>query len=193
MAQRSPEQLAAALKALVEGGPGNTVELARRLSLGLVSTASAASELVIRDYAERSVDGVFSVTARGREYYRAGGKLAYRVVSKRDMRKKKLCRDTFRQRAWKAMRLQGRFTVPDVITLASRPNDKLPENNLQNYLRHLTKAGYVVRLPRTAEGSAPTSNGFPVFQVLRDAGEIAPVVSRDGSVIDHNPPIEAQS
>lgn len=94
---------------------------------------------------------------------------------------------SFRQRAWTAMRLQGRFTVGDVVTLAASSRERRPEQNLYRYIAALVKVGIVAELPARAPGNAESSPGFKVFRLIRNTGEFAPSYDVNEKVVyDHN-------
>ncbi|MBZ4022167.1 hypothetical protein CKO11_06815 [Rhodobacter sp. TJ_12] len=82
--------------------------------------------------------------------------------------------DTFRVRAWKAMRVLGIFTLGEVIAAAER-GEADPGYNLRHYMRVLIKAGYVIDLPSKVVGTKPTSPGFKRFRLIKNTGALAPV------------------
>ncbi|MEC5293321.1 hypothetical protein VSX64_20960 [Aurantimonas sp. C2-6-R+9] len=172
------------LAILANGEALSTVGLALKCGLGLRATAGAASMLVLRGYAERSIDGAFSATAEGIAFQASGGKLRSGPVRGRGQMN--VSHDTLRQRAWTAMRLHVRFTIDDLVTLAARSDDKQPRAALERYLSALCQAQYVVRLPKRTAGTAPTSNGARVYRLLRNSGERAPTISREGVLKDRN-------
>jgi len=172
------------LKLLCELGPMNTVALTRKCRFGLMETAGAASLLILRGLAERSIEGEFSATPEGLAFEASGAKFRSGPVRQRGLMK--VSQDTLRQRAWTAMRLHLRFTIDDLVMLSARSGDRQPHAALQRYLSTLCKHGYVVRLPKRASRSAPTSNGAVVYRLLRNTGDRAPTVSRQGELIDRN-------
>jgi hypothetical protein len=89
-------------------------------------------------------------------------------------------KDTFRARVWRALRVKGKATIPDLVEIASRPNDRAVKSNAQHYLRFLIAAGVAVRLPLRSPGFAPTSNGFARYALARDLGPRAPVATKKG-------------
>jgi len=83
------------------------------------------------------------------------------------------------------MRLQKRFTVQSITTVAKIISDGNVSHNLQVFIRRLVTAGYVVELPAREKGTALTSNGFKVFRLIKDTGHLAPVWSK-GKIVDRN-------
>jgi hypothetical protein len=95
--------------------------------------------------------------------------------------------DSFRKRAWAAMRVRGIFTVGDIISDAMRTGDPDQRDNLRYFLRVLHRGGYVAEMPRRAPGSALTSPGFKRFRLIRDTGPQVPVYRpRQRSIMDFN-------
>jgi len=85
------------------------------------------------------------------------------------------------------MRMSGKFTVPEILRLAAQPGVRGGSaDNLHRYLRALEAAGYVRRLPVREPGTAPGSNGYVRWLLVRDSGPVAPTIRRDGTVLDRN-------
>nr|WP_170181927.1 hypothetical protein [Phreatobacter stygius] len=161
----------------------NIDQLADALPVSRKGISSAVGRLVARGYVERLEIGVYRLTVSGQE---ALGDGSARRFTHYRTRKDRICPDSLRQRAWKAMRLQIRFAIGDIVTLAARPNDRNPENALNRWFKALTRTGHIVELPVRARGAAPTSNGFKQWRLVRDTGDIAPSLRGDGSVVDRN-------
>lgn len=172
------------LEALARQGPRSTVGIARATGLGLCASANAAAMLILRGYATRSATSEYSATREGRECLADGGKLRSGPVRPRG--RMRVSRDTLRQRAWTAMRLHQRFTIADLVTLAARSGDRQPHAALQRYLSSLCAGGYAVRLPGRMPGMAPSSPGAMVYRLIRDTGERAPTISRQGELVERN-------
>lgn len=86
--------------------------------------------------------------------------------------------ETMRDRAWRAMRLRGKFSVADLIMLTAQGNEKNPGSNMLKYINGLTRAGILVELPRREFPLKNTSNGCKRWW-LRDennTGPLAPIV-----------------
>lgn len=147
--------------------------------------ATACSTLVTSRMIERVEVGCFRLTPAGREVER--GERTLQSGPRSPLCGPRIARaDTLRQRAWAAMRLTRRFTVPEIVTLAARPEDGAAETHLAKWWPMLMKAGYLAVLPRRAPGSAPTSNGYKCWALIRDTGDIAPLVRSDGTYYDYN-------
>jgi hypothetical protein len=142
------------------------------LSIGRKQIATAAGKLILRGYVDRAEAGVYSLTLTGREALKDG--VSLKSGPHRGKRKHPIYRDTLTQRAWAAMRLQNRFTIGALATLAATERDKKPEESLQRFVHRLKDAGYVVELATRVRGVAETSNGFKQFKLVRDTGEQAP-------------------
>ena len=147
-------------------------ELAAALPIARKAIAKAAGKLIARSYVERAEAGVYALTLTGREALAEGKSL--KSGPHRGLRKHPVYRDTLTQRAWAAMRLQPRFKIGDLVTLAAREGDGQPEKSLQRFVHRLKATGYVVELPARAKGVSETSPGFKVFRLVRDSGDQAP-------------------
>ncbi len=79
-------------------------------------------------------------------------------------------------KVWKALRMVRRATVQELMATTGLSGEKA-HHNVRQYLNHLSKAGYVQKLPRRSAGSHLTSNGFKVYFLLNDTGPDAPVYS----------------
>lgn len=153
-------------------GPLTLDQLDAALPIGRKQIATAAAKLIQRAYLERLETGLYRLTLTGREALEAGTSLS--SGPHRGRRKHPVYSDSLQQRAWAAMRLQPRFTIGDIVTLAATPEDKDPEGSLQRFFYRLTRAGYLAELPTRARGTSPTSNGYKQWRLLRDTGEHAP-------------------
>jgi len=154
-------------------------ELEAHLPMSRRAIVKASGRLVERRYVDREEAGTYSLTAQGVAHLEAG------LPMKSGPRgphtgKRGPNRDTFRQRAWSAMRLTGRFTQADILLRAAVTDDGNAAGNLQRYVHLLVRAGYLAVLPTRVPGSAETSNGHRVYRVVRDTGERAPMY-REGA------------
>jgi len=175
-------QLAAVLGAVGKGF-ATLDQLADHLPVARNRITDRAGRLVTLGLLVRLEKGVFSLTPAGVEHlahdrpFRSGPRGPHTGL--------KTSTDTLVQRAWSAMRRLGRFTVPELVVLAARGDEKSPQNNIQTYIRRLVSGGYVAVLPVRCPGSTQTSNGFRTFRLVRDTGVLAPVWSK-GRIIDRN-------
>lgn len=170
---------------LASGRQLSMLAVAGEAKYTLRNTAEALRMLVLRGFVERSQDGAFSATASGIGQHASGAPFRDGPIAK-TRRPPPPLQNTLRQRAWSAMRLNNRWTIDDLLTLAARSSDKQPYGALQKYVHALCRAEIVVVLPKRVQGTAPTSNGAKVYKLLRNSGERAPSIQRDGSVRDHN-------
>ncbi|MEP3298572.1 MAG: hypothetical protein ABJO27_19230 [Pseudoruegeria sp.] len=96
-------------------------------------------------------------------------------------------RNTFRQRAWLAMRVRRSFTAGDIVADAGRGEEKNDYENVIKYIKQLCRAGIVGELPRREKGTAIGSNGFKRYLLRRDLGRKAPMYRTKLKVMrDHN-------
>ena len=76
---------------------------------------------------------------------------------------------SLRERAWSALRILRKATIPEILELAANGDDgRDPAANIRRYLDQLARFGLVVRLDRRTPGIADTSNGCIRYAVIRD-------------------------
>lgn len=171
---RKPGQLAhALLLELANGERQDTSTLASVLNASKRQVSDAAALLARRGLLKRPKAGVYELTKAGRAAIDEGVKLTSGPNGPHG--KVSVHRDTFRERAWRSMRIRRRFTISDIVSDAARDTEKDARGNATRYVSLLRRAGYVRELPRRQQGSALTSNGFKVFALIRDTGPRAPV------------------
>jgi predicted transcriptional regulator len=172
--RRKPGQLAQALLSeLATAECQKTAELAQILNAPKRKVSDAAGVLIGRGLITRPVIGTYRITEEGRRAHEAGVTIS--TGPKGPHGTIPVHRDTFRERVWRSIRIRRRFTIGDVVSDATRDTEKDPRANAARYIRMLRYAGYLRELPRRQQGSAPTSNGFKVFALVRDTGPRAPV------------------
>jgi hypothetical protein len=164
----------ALLGAVGREGAHSIDALAEHLPIARPKISAAAGKLIARGLLERVETGVFRLTPEGGQFLETGGSLTSGPNRPTGPRPTRLP-DTFRQRAWNAMRLTPRFLMADILTLAARPGDGSPEANLHRFVSQLIAAGYVAVLPSRAPGSRPTSNGHRIYTLVHRDSEAAPV------------------
>ena len=118
-------------------------ELDTHLPIVRSEISKAASKLIEKLLIERLERGRFQLTGEGRDFLNEGRSITSGPNKPRHMLAKQPS-NTLRQRAWNAMRFQGRFTVPSICMVAKTAKDKAPEHNLQTYFRLLLNACYLV-------------------------------------------------
>jgi hypothetical protein len=157
-------------------------DIAGQLGLSNGQVSDAAANLIGRGYVERVERGCFQLTEAGRAARDSGVRIETGVTGPtRAARKPR--RSSIRQRAWNAMRIMRTFTVPDIVTAIACAGDGNPEKSLRHYFRALAQSGYLVRCARRRPGTAPGSNGYAVYSLVRDTGLVAPVISQVAPVI----------
>lgn len=142
---------------------------------------SSICRLVTQHYVKREEVGCYQATKEGREVHKKG----YRPGPQRPLTAPRKPRNTLRSRVWQVMNARRRFTIPDLLELASTGSEKDAYGNVQVYLWALAKAGYVRELAHRAEGTAAESNGYKQWLLLKQTGVVAPVV-RASSIYDPN-------
>lgn len=161
-------------------------QLDAALPLNRRQISDGAAMLIKRDYLDRIEAGCYCLTPSGLAAAQRGERVTSGPIGALTGKSRRPPRDTFRQRAWNAMRISVTFTIGDLAIVAAK-GDKNPESNLVNFLGALRRAGYVAELPVRQRGTHLTSNGFKRFRLMRDTGPIAPVWNnRLRALWDHN-------
>jgi hypothetical protein len=170
----------AILAALAARDSLTTAEIAAAVSRSVREAAPPCGDLIVAGLIERIERGVYRLTPAGRDWLASGKPI--KSGPKRPQRgQRRPKRDSFRQRAWAAIRImKGGFTSSDILLRAARPSEAAA-SNLGHYLRALADGGVIVETRRTAPDK-PGSNGLRVFRLVKDVGDIAPRVSRVGLV-----------
>ncbi len=83
-----------------------------------------------------------------------------------------------RDRAWTAMRVLRRFSLPDLAATA-----EIGLDNARKYCIGLCRAGYLRIVQPKANGR---KGGHQVYQLVRDTGPHAPRLQSDGNTYDPN-------
>lgn len=180
--------MAAVLAALDRADCRTPDRLAAATGLERRAVIKGAGKLIGRGLAERAERGCYRLTAEG-EVWRASGRPftsgPWRAITQPLKRPRRV---TFQDKLWRGLRASGRATVPQLLALSDR--DGRPAQQLaQQYLRTLNRAGYVRKLPRRdrASATAPSSNGYAVWLLVRDTGPLAPSWRRSkGDLWDPN-------
>ena len=143
--------------------------------------------LISRGYVERIERGCYQLTDAGESSRHNNETLKSGPNRRHTAKARKAMPNTFRQRAWNAMRISVSFTVPDIVAVAKTENDKKAELNLQRYFHRLNAAGYLLQLSMRARGTRPGSNGFKRYRLINNTGDFAPVYQeKTGGMFDHN-------
>lgn len=156
---------------------------ARLPMIGRAAIVAAAGRLVARGYVERQEDGVYKLSQAGIDGLKDGMKIG---GDPQKRRKNPVYADSLRQRAWKAMTLEKRFTVGAIAQLAVR-DETDGEDSIRRFCLALTRAGYLAELPTRVKGEIAGSNGFKQWRLIRETGEIAPrYIAADKAFHDRN-------
>lgn len=146
----------------------------------------AAGKLIKKGLVERAEVGCFRLTPAGQQAVDDQMVITSGPNAPLEEPRASLA-NTFRQRAWNAMRIQRSFTIGDLVTSACTGEERDPENNLQRYCRALSRAGVLRKMRRKVTGTRIGSNGFARYQLLKDLGPIAPSIRHHVPAIhDHN-------
>ncbi len=151
--------------------------------------SQGAQGLILGGHAERLSRGCFRLTDLGKHSLSQGMILKTGPKGPHALASRPRKRDTLRQRAWNAMRMDTRatFTIDDLVMISIREGDRSPTNNLQRYCQALHKAGYLFLSPKRAPSTKPTSNGFKRYRLIADTGPVAPMMRTSKKAIyDHN-------
>lgn len=179
------QPIMAAVKALAcPKGCLKLAAIAKHTGLTNRQVADACGKLVEHGYLARQVyaddtvkPGCYTITALGLAALDQGAQLT--SGPKGPTGKPNSKQGTLRERAWRCLRIRRKASVPELVGLlldagATATEIKAAENNLQHYLRPLTRAGYVVEMRREAPQSL-TSNGAKRYLLVRDTGPLPPL------------------
>lgn len=171
----------ALLRALGDG-PLTEAEVRARLGINWRQAQGAAARLMARGYLTVAPGRTYMLTDAGQAAAASG-----EAITGGPKGRVKLIRDTFRERAWRAMRVRRSFTIGDIVADAAGPDEGRPRDNAARYISRLRQAGYVAELPRRQAGTAPSSNGYKRFTLRKNTGPLAPVWRADlGVIFDPN-------
>lgn len=147
------------LNAIAEASPKECITESRMSEItGLtqVQVEQAALKLRKHKLLEKTAKGCHRLTDAGRAAAAEGKQLR---SGPSGWVGPKVHKDSLRIRAWRAMRLKEKFSLPDLCMLCARGEEKDIISNLRKYVTALEKAGYLTRLSRRDRGTAMTSNG----------------------------------
>lgn len=183
------------LTAIGQAAPDDCITEARLVELtGLAPVQVDRAALRLRKHVliERVGPGCHQLTNAGREAIAAG--MQVRSGPKGTHTGKKVNQGTLRIRVWRAIRIRRKFSIPDLIALVAQGGERDIESNIGKYLRALTRAGYLVKLPRREPGVAMTSNGYVRWwlQDAKDTGPLAPVWRQSANTV-YDPNIEQET
>lgn len=174
----------ALLKLLGDGSCRCLNEVAEALGLNARQVTTAASCLLRRDYLMRMAIGCYQLTEAGLDASRAGEVITSGPIVRNE--KPNVYSNSLRQRAWRAMRIRRRFTVPDLVADAANDDDRQATGSIQGFLSALRRVGVVTELPVRAKGTANGTNGFKQWSLSKDVGPLAPILTCKGRTV-HDP------
>lgn len=139
-----------------------------------------------RGLVERIETGVYRVTEAGRVAAAKGARVRSGPCGPHTGRRRPRD-DSFAARLWTALCNVQKATVPDLLVIAARPDDRDPAGMARRYLKALERGRYVVALPSRERGTAPTSPGFKKWLLVKETGPEAPILNvTKGTLRDPN-------
>jgi predicted transcriptional regulator len=134
----------------------------------------------------RAVRGAYMATPEGMEFIAAGCEVKSGPTGPSG--KPRVVENTLRCKAWRAMRIKGKFGLDDLARacLDGSESDRDPVHNINRYVSALAATGYLVEMKRRAPGTALTSPGKKRWMLTRDTGPKAPIRRTNGDVFDPN-------
>lgn len=160
--------------------------IANKLDISTKSVCQSVGKLIDHGYVTRSCTGVYRLTDKGKSLKNSGKTLIINPGPEKGYQWPLTEKDTFRARAWRAMRIKQKFTVNDILTLAVNGDEKQPINQLHIYIKALVSVGFLIELHSREPGYCLTSPGFKRFAIIEDAGYIAPIFRRKSKEV-YNP------
>lgn len=148
------------------------------------SIVKATLKLMTRGLLERVEVGCYQLTDKGIQSRESRETLTSGPNAPHTAKARKQKGSNLRLRVWRVMSVKQKFTIDELLSVAAKGEEKNARNNVQQYLRHLYRAGYLREL-RRAPGDALTSNGFKRYQIIRHTGPLAPIPRKNG-VFDRN-------
>lgn len=148
---------------------------------------NASSVLERNGFVTRTAPGCLYVTKTGLIALEQGKTI--RSGPKKPEERTRRAKSSRRIDAWHAIRIKKEcaFTLNDIISLIARGNEKDINANIGKYIATLESAGYLMKMSKRIRGTAPTSNGFVRWRLVKDTGPEAPIwrTSR-GTIFDPN-------
>ncbi|GLQ20473.1 hypothetical protein ACFFUB_00320 [Algimonas porphyrae] len=121
--------------------------------------------------------GRYRPTESGRELLASGGTIPSGPMPDAPLKDRQMSNQSLRARLWRAMKRKPRFTIPEILTLASNDTDGKPEDNARTYVRELKRAGYLTELPRR-EKRGRGGSSVKVFWLREHTGPEHPRVRK---------------
>lgn len=174
------------LKLLAQGHQLKPAEAGKIISRPRRRVQEALSRLARRGYAIAQ-GGSYLCTPEGLIFSESGEEIKCGPAGC-EYRKARVVDGTIRTKAWRAMRIKGKFSLEDLgrAVLDGSEAGKEPLENIRKYVIGLQKTGYLIEMKRRVPGSAPTSNGSKRWMLSRDTGPLAPIIRKGETVWDQN-------
>ncbi len=136
---------------------------------------SSTSLLKRHGWIRTVMPGCYRITREGIKAMETQASL--RSGPKKPLRTTRIVRNTVRERVWRAIYIRKNVSIPDLVSLAAKGDEKDIESNIGKYLRALENAGYLIRMKRRQRGNAITSNGFARWMLDPEkyTGPLAPI------------------
>ena len=169
------------LQALQTAGEAVHVQqIAAATGLSLEQVSRSACILHRRKLATREAIGVYLISDAGVEAISRGK--AVSSGPQAPLTGISVVSGTFRQRLWRAIRLEKKGTIGDFVGMVLGPEEDEAKamQNAQHYILTLCRVKYMTKLPGKAAGTSPTSPGYGRYLLLEDTGTKAPAVRRAG-------------
>lgn len=166
------------------------VDLVDHTGLTALQVEQACLKLRKHGFLEKCEQGCHTLTEAGREAIAAGVKLR---SGPKKWTAPKVNKNSLRIKVWRAIRIRGKFSIPELEMLVAEGGEKNITSNIGKYVRALQKAGYLTKLPKREKGTSLTSNGHIRYWLLpeRDSGPQAPVWRvKKATVFDPNTELE---
>lgn len=172
---------------LADGACRTIEELETALGLSRRQVSDGAAKLAYRKYLCRMERGCYQLTDLGLDAAATGAVITSGPSGPDTKRIRSKVQNTFRDRAWRSMRLRRQFTIGDIVADAATDADADPDSNVARYVRSLRLAGYVTEMRARQPGTKVTSCGFKRYALVKDTGPIAPVYrTKTGTLHDYN-------
>lgn len=136
---------------LLQEGAQLKSDVAKLLGLSPKVVNDATRKLKARGYVQ-IIEGIAVITPSGNNFLLSGCKLKSGPMTKNAASRGK---NTFRAKAWRAMRIANIFTVDDLLMMICNGTEKSPAASMQDYLRGLEGAGYLQVMPKRGTGRQP--------------------------------------
>lgn len=149
-------------------------------------TTKIMSRLVSRGAVERLENGVYKLSEVGKSLKSSGKYQVFHSGCQTKYNKNRAVKNSLRDKAWRLMRLQNKFTITDLVSVASDGKEKDPRSNLLKYVNALCHAGILYEMPRRLKGDKPQSNGYKQFMLIEDVGHKTPILRREKKIYDPN-------